>query len=327
MRQKIISIFMIIILLSPNVYCLENVEASEDAVTESSQTASKYYEENNDNTLNEKETGDTTSAVDSESLDEYSELSEIDSVPLAVSSSEDEIYSLGNLKAHLSPALENENDYFDTSLFTGSFVYTYPIETTKGRAGLEPNIFLTYSSISGSKGTHGSLGMGWLLNDNCIIRDTKYTAENTNDDEFILILDGSNYKLVYTEEDSYHTKTESFLNITKTTTNTNSFGEYWSVKTSDGTTYRFGFYNDSEQRNSIDSRNYVSKWWLDQIEDVNGNQIQYNYIENPDNEEVGSTYLDNITYNDGLSIISFVYTKNLILLLYMNIATKLLKRD
>jgi hypothetical protein len=233
------------------------------------------------------------SSTDNENLDDYSESVETDSLSLVTAASSEELDPLGDLRGHLNPTLDSQKDYFDTSLFTGSFVYTYPIETVKGRTGLGPKVSLTYSSSSGLEGTYGSLGRGWSLNEKCIIRDTRYTAENTSDDKFILILDGSSYDLIYVESDgTYHTETESFMKIEKIPTNSNYVGEYWLLKMPDGTKYRFGYDNNSEQVNSVESRNYVSKWWLDLIEDVNGNEIRYNYLENPGSGEIGSTYLD-----------------------------------
>ncbi|WP_440948224.1 DUF2341 domain-containing protein [Methanosarcina sp. T3] len=309
--KRLLSIFMILVLLTPNVYCLENTEASQDVSSEGSQVDSESYEENNENIVeSEEETSETISDLDSENADDDTETVSEDTMLIATTASGDYVDIFEDTKAYLSPTLENENDYFDTSLFTGSFVYSYPIETLKGRAGLEPEVSLTYSSAMGSKGTYGSLGMGWSLNENCIIRDTRYTPENTNDDRFILVLDGSTYKLVYVESDnSYHTETESFIKIEKSTTSSNSFGDYWILKMPDGTKYRFGYNSDSEQRNSVESRNYVSKWWLDLIEDVNGNQIKYTYLENPVSGEVGSTYLDSITYNDNHAVIDFEFTE------------------
>ncbi|WP_129582718.1 SpvB/TcaC N-terminal domain-containing protein [Methanolobus psychrotolerans] len=272
--QKLIAVFIIIILLTPNVYCLENIDSSESDSTDNSHTDSSSSNEKSVDSVDMEYASEIILESESENIE--AEISQIETLISSISvPTEDPGFLVESATSRTYPKIESENDYSDTSLFTGSFVYTYPIETIKGRAGLEPKVDLTYSSSLGLKGTHGSFGMGWSLNDNCIIRDTRYTTENTNDDEFILVLDGSNYELVYVEEEgSYHTKIESFLNITKTTTNTNSFGNYWIVKTTDGTNYRFGYNNISEQRNSINSRNYVSKWWLDQIEDVNGNQIK-----------------------------------------------------
>ncbi|WP_156157361.1 hypothetical protein [Methanosarcina siciliae] len=46
---------MIIILLTPNVYCLENTEVSQDISPESSQVDSDSHEENNENTIESEE--------------------------------------------------------------------------------------------------------------------------------------------------------------------------------------------------------------------------------------------------------------------------------
>ena len=299
---------MIIVILTPSVYCVEMSESSgSDDTTESSQADTTSEED-------PSSTSDDQSSEESLETEEDSteEITTSEATIETTSTSTEEIASLVESKNYLDPTIENDNDYFDTSLFTGSFIYSYPIETVAGKGGLEPKISFTYSSSSGLKGTYGSLGSGWSLNDNCIIRDVRHSPENTSDDRFILTLDGSSYELIYVEEDGlYHTKVESFMKISRNITNTNSFGEYWIVKTSDGTNYRFGYNNDSEQRNSVESRNYVSKWWMDQIEDVNENQVQYNYVENPDNEEIGSTYLSNISYNDGNSIVDFDYKQKI----------------
>ena len=306
--KKVIAIFMILLLLTPNVYCLENVGVSQDTSSESSQTDADSYEESTETTVTEEKTTDTNSDAISVGSDDGSE-SVVEDPDSLVTTSE-ELDPLEITKRSLSPTMESQSDYFDTSLFTGSFVLTYPIETVKGRAGLEPKVSLTYSSSRGLEGTYGSVGRGWSLNENCIIRDTRYTAENTSDDKFILILEGSAYNLIYVEsEGAYHTETESFMKIEKIPTDSNYFGEYWLIKMPDGTKHRFGYDNNSEQVNSVGSRNYVSKWWLDLIEDVNGNEIRYTYLENPGSGEIGSTYLDSITYNDNHSVIDFDFTE------------------
>ncbi|WP_407357014.1 SpvB/TcaC N-terminal domain-containing protein [Methanolobus sp. WCC5] len=298
------------------MYCLENTETEQDVNVENTELDSGSNENNDANSAdnldfcpdcqdgkNEKNSKQENKDKN-ELIGDPDVISPEETASMATASAT-EISSLFDAKAYLNPTLESKNDYFDTSLFTGSFTYTYPIETVRGKGGLEPHISLTYSSSNG-KGSHGPFGSGWSVNENYIIRDTRYTPENTSDDKYILMFDGSTHDLIYVEEDnSYHTETESFLKITKNITNTNSFGEYWIVKTTDGTTYRFGYRDNSEQINSESSRNYVSKWWMDLTEDVNGNQVLYNYVENPRSGEVGSTYLANITYNDQLSVIEF----------------------
>ena len=296
---------MIIVILTPNVYCVEMSESSDSETTETSQVDSEDTTEEDTTTSTEEESTSIESTNDEELLSDTVVTLSSSSAP-----TEDPLIVIEGATNYLNPSFENSMDSFDTSLFTGSFIYTYQIETVRGRAGLEPKVSLSYSSSKGSKGTYGSLGMGWSLNENCIIRDVRYTLDNVSDDRFILILDGSTYELVYVEEDdSYHTEVESFLLITKNTTSTNSHGDFWIIKDADGTSYRFGYTNVSEQTNSVESRNYVSKWWLDRTKDVNGNQIVYNYVENPRSGEIGSTYLDNISYNNNAAFIDISYVE------------------
>ncbi|MBP2219096.1 SpvB/TcaC N-terminal domain-containing protein, partial [Methanococcus maripaludis] len=311
--KKILSV-MLIMLLIPNAYCLEFADSSQDASTSTDQSSGEIVSSldgesedlNTEIEIEESSSEKKNSDKNNKKEDDSEQL--LTATATSTDNTDGAVEPLDTYKSYLTPTFENQNDYFDNSLFTGSFGYTYPIEAVKGRAGFEPVVSLTYSSSTGMDGTYGSLGMGWSLNDNCIVRDTRYTPDNTNDDRFILYLDGSSYKLIYVESnDSYHTEIESFMKIEKESTTTNSYGEYWIVKLPDGTQYRFGYNNDSEAVNSVSIRNYVSKWWLDKIEDVNGNQILYNYLENPKSGEIGSTYLKNITYNDDSSSVEFEF--------------------
>ncbi|MCL2549568.1 MAG: FG-GAP-like repeat-containing protein, partial [Methanimicrococcus sp.] len=197
------------------------------------------------------------------------------------------------------------NDAYLTSLFSGAAVYTYPINVPKGIAGFQPKVELSYNSQSVG-GHYGWLGDGWSLNEYYILRDINYTPNNTSDDRFKLIFDGQSHKLIYSETDGfYHTEIETYMKIQKEAGGSNQKGEYWTVTTKDGTLYRFGYTSDSELLNSVSGRDYVTKWKLDQIEDVNGNLIVYNYVKNPVAGEIGTSYLSNISYNNGFNIIEF----------------------
>ncbi|MDV0446472.1 hypothetical protein MsAg5_03110 [Methanosarcinaceae archaeon Ag5] len=215
-----------------------------------------------------------------------------------------------NISSYTSPEVDFglTNDAYLTSLFSGAAVYSYPIQVPKGIAGFEPKVEIVYNS-QGAGRTYGWLGDGWQLNDNYIQRDVNFTPLNTSDDKFKLTFDGQSYDLIYNAtEGRYHTEIESFFFIQKEIGASNQKGDYWILKTKDGTTYRFGYTMDSELMNSVTGRDYAVRWSLDQIEDVNGNLIVYNYVENPVTGEIGASYLKNITYNNGDVVIDFERT-------------------
>ena len=201
----------------------------------------------------------------------------------------------------------SDDESFNTNLFTGANTYSIPIRVPPGTSGLQPNLKLSYNSLAtGSYG--GQTGGGWQLTQNYVQRDIETTTDNISDDSFDLVLNGANYHLVYNNSDNrYHTKTESYINVTKHTNSPiNSLGKYWNVTTPDGTRYRFGYQNASE--NLAFNKSYVLTWSLDLIEDVHGNKIYYNYVEDPNLDDYGSVYLENITYNnDKLRLVDFTY--------------------
>ncbi|WP_169729095.1 toxin TcdB middle/N-terminal domain-containing protein [Methanolobus tindarius] len=284
-------------MLTPNVYCLEDENSYESENIDSNSEQVATQDSSSDDTDND----DTTFASSSQS-DTSDTIVTLSSTytPSAISSP-----SLVETTTYLNPSFEHDNDYFDTDMFTGSFAYTYPIETVKGIGGMEPQISLRYNSMM-AKEPYGMTGNGWYISEYYIMRDVRSTPLDTDDDRFVLDMNGAMYNLVEVNG-SYYTETEVFMKISREVGGSNTFGNYWFVTLSDGTQYRFGYNNESEQVNSIDSRNYVSKWWLDSIEDVNGNQIMYHYSEDPVGEE-SYTYPTSINYNNNISQISFGYT-------------------
>lgn len=93
------------------------------------------------------------------------------------------------------------------STFSGAAVYQYPIPLPPGRAGLTPNIDLSYSSrgIDGNTWpvpNQGPLGLGWSLNNIEIARDGvhAYCCWGANQvmvfpDSFSLVLNGASHQL------------------------------------------------------------------------------------------------------------------------------------
>jgi len=222
-------------------------------------------------------------------------------------------YKLNGVKSSQSP-LEMKGQ-FQTSTFTGSATYSYPIEVPPGTNGLAPNLYLTYSSQSAG-GRAGLIGLGWDLNMNYIQRDVQHTPNNINDDTFDLILDGQKYDLMYVaSENRYHTKTDTYINIERKAGGLNTKQEYWTVRTKDGKTYQFGYYGNSQPTdaprsseviNPDPNRNYVWRWYLDEIKDTHDNKIYYHYAQ--DRSDSVSVYLSKISYNtENKRILNFGY--------------------
>ncbi|MBI5953670.1 MAG: hypothetical protein HY865_18605 [Chloroflexi bacterium] len=156
-----------------------------------------------------------------------------------------------------------------TSLFTGASRYSVPIWTPPGRAGMSPDISLSYSSatVDGVLGDVQApwVGVGWNIDGVEIVRKI-VTDENgygySND--FALTLNGTVYELVVDTDDEdqshYYTKQSSFLYIerhNKALGNDegvdNTTGEWWEVVTTDGTSYRLGWDDNKEDPDSSHS--------------------------------------------------------------------------
>ena len=107
-------------------------------------------------------------------------------------------------------------------------------------------------------------------------------------------MDGK-HDLVYQNFTSYKTKIDKYLSIETRNNGSNSKQMYWVVRSKDGTTYRFGYFNHSEQlQKNRDGRvdTQVYRWWLDTVTDVHGNTIHFTYSETDT-----ATYISKIEYN------------------------------
>jgi hypothetical protein len=206
-----------------------------------------------------------------------------------------------------------------TNLFTGSSRYSIPISIPSGRNGLIPSINLSYSSatVDGVLGDVQApwVGVGWNIDGIEIVRkiltdEDGYGYENS----YSLTINGTMYELVQDENtpSRFYTDHASFMYIElhniaygNNPSEENTTGEWWEVITSDGTRYRLGYTEDSEQTtlmygyacNPIDTCNspsggYASSgyagygsdeiamcWRVDQIVDTHRNFIKYTYQE------------------------------------------------
>lgn len=154
-----------------------------------------------------------------------------------------------------------------TSLFTGAARYSLPVWTPPGRAGMAPDISLSYSSsiVDGVLGNVQAswVGEGWNIDGVEIVRkiitgDAGYGYV----DAYTLTINGATYDLLVdpTHPNRYYSKEGAFLYVERHNdalgNNPGSIGhdpnilksdEWWEVVTTDGTRYFLGRHQDSEQ--------------------------------------------------------------------------------
>lgn len=196
---------------------------------------------------------------------------------------------------------------WQTDLNSGSFGYTFNIEVPPGVIGLQPSLQLVYNS-QGAQSKAGWAGAGWDLPIPYIQRDIEYTKTDSSDDTFDLNMDGK-HDLVPQGSSKYKTKIDKYLSIETRKNGSNSKQMYWVVRSKDGTEYRFGYFNHSEQlQKNQDGRvaTQVYRWWLDTVTDVHGNTIHFTYTETD-----SATYISKIEYNrNKLRKVDFAWENN-----------------
>lgn len=181
-------------------------------------------------------------------------------------------------------------------LFTGAATYQIPISVPPGRAGIAPNLALTYNSYRGN----GWVGVGWDLDLGSIQRATKmgvdYSPAST---DFVASIQGTTSELVPREDwgsRCYGAKIESAFSRFRY----DPGGESWVVTDKAGTNYFYGSTSASRQENPFGT----FKWLLDRVEDANGNFMTVSYVK----DSAGGIYPDRIDYtgNGGLDPSNYV---------------------
>lgn len=195
---------------------------------------------------------------------------------------------------------------FQADLFTGSAGADIPIVVPPGAAGIAPNILLSYnSSVVDDMGNDSEedqadwTGRGWTLDTGgFIVRDTKGTT-GTNDDTFKLVFGGHTYDLVSIGSGSYRTKDETFMLVKY-----DSAGDYWTVKTKDGTTHRFGYTSNSRATGLTFAPNIevpvTFRYFIDEVSTASGVSVRYSYFKQSSSYNNKAydqaVYPDTITY-------------------------------
>ena len=233
-----------------------------------------------------------------------------------------------------------------TSLFTGSSRYSIPVWAPPGRTAMQPDISLSYSSgtVDGVLGDVQApwVGVGWNMDAVEIVR--KITTDENGygyRNEFALTLNGSLYQLVRDtdHQNRYYTDQAAFLYVERHNYSfgnnpsiVNKTGEWWEVATTDGTRYRLGWTNDSEQlalmygyactSNGLNcitpdgayaSLGYAGKardlvamrWRVDRVTDAHGNYMEYAYEETPPATSTTIPQFDRESYLKSISYTGF----------------------
>ncbi len=198
------------------------------------------------------------------------------------------------------------------SEYTGAAQFSYPITVVPGVGGLTPDLTLHYNSggldnirplvMSNGFGEGWSLPQAQIINGNAprLYNANGYSGccHNFATTRFTLELNGVSYHLQPLTSGRHGRYTAlgdpslyiEFINGVANSTLANVTGEYWLIRTADGTSYRFGFnedaeqvvapistntnYNESQPRNDL----YMAySWKLDTVTSIDGNKILYTY--------------------------------------------------
>ena len=175
---------------------------------------------------------------------------------------------------------------YETDLATGAATYNYPIYLPPGRNGVQPEVSLFYNNQASS--ADSIVGYGWdLWVGGSISRTQEYGVFDMYDtNEFYLNMNGASGKLLAVSlDDDEHG--EYGLEVEE------AFYQYefeaddsWVVTDQNGTKYYFGQDADSRQGE-------IFEWYLDEIVDVSGNCVSFEY-----SEDQGRVYPQAIYYGD-----------------------------
>ncbi len=184
----------------------------------------------------------------------------------------------------------------------GSATYSIPIALPPGRAGMQPNVSLSYSS----KGGNGIAGVGWSLGVGSSISRCGRIADidgvsmsvtySATDDR--LCLDGKRLIVtsgVYGESGSvYRTEMDSFVKVEQAGDINDSFTEF-TVYHKNGKISYYG--TESDGKHSVAGKSEIMSWAINKEEDQSGNNIIYQYSTYGEGEHL----LDSILYTGSSS--------------------------
>jgi YD repeat-containing protein len=201
-------------------------------------------------------------------------------------------------------ALKGLGETFSPDLHTGTGNLSVPIAIPSGRAGVQPELALVYSTGQGN----GAFGLGWSLSVPGVSRDTAKSVPVYDDEQDSFLLSGAE-QLVPVSSPSpgatrYRPRTEGlFARITHVQSGQDN---YWEVHSRNGLTSLYGHPAQIGQDSAVvtdpDDHDRVFSWHLTQTIDPFGNRIEYLYEREPTQEEGphrwDQIYLKTIRYGD-----------------------------
>lgn len=173
----------------------------------------------------------------------------------------------------------------------GSATYSIPLTLPMGKAGISPNLSITYNSLLGDD----LLGKGWTLAGLSAITVSNFDwynddqLENTNFSSTTkFAMDGTRLlattgvyganNTVYSTEQEGDVKIVSYGSI-------GSLPSWFTVQTKDGKTIEYGNSVDSKV---INESGQVIAWKISKVYDLYGNYMIFNYINNDNNHRISS---------------------------------------
>ncbi|NND64328.1 MAG: hypothetical protein HKM24_00030, partial [Gammaproteobacteria bacterium] len=167
----------------------------------------------------------------------------------------------------------------------GTATYSIPIAMAPGRRGMQPSVWLNYSSHAGN----GIAGMGWSLSAGSAIHRCSATVAqdgfargvtfDVNTDR--LCLDGQ--RLVHISgphngsNSVYRTEIDSFNKVTMKGGDINGASTWFEVKTKSGMTLKYGNGNGSRLKPIGRVANETLSWMIRDEIDLHTNLIRYHY--------------------------------------------------
>lgn len=173
----------------------------------------------------------------------------------------------------------------------GSARLSYPFEVPPGRAGLTPQLGLSYSS----ERPNGWAGVGWDVGTPSITVDTRYGVPRYEADRETetYLLNGAELTPVAhrgtpparSAEKVFHTRVEgAFSRIVRHGDSPASY--WWEITEKDGTRTTYGA---TPQSRLTDAAGRVFQWAAREVRDLNGNTMTYSYATVSDVGVIGGT--------------------------------------